>query len=94
VEGHAAAQIQALSSQVGVELGGGALDQLEDPLVDVHDAEPVARREQGQGDRGVPERRCQGPPVCAVSAPERSKTPNVRAFVAFLTGLFAARFDA
>ncbi len=32
-----------------------------------------------------------GPPVCAVSAPERSKTPNVRAFVAFLTELFAGR---
>jgi DNA-binding transcriptional LysR family regulator len=35
----------------------------------------------------------QGPPVCAVSAPERSKTPNVRAFIGFLTELFDARFS-
>jgi DNA-binding transcriptional LysR family regulator len=30
----------------------------------------------------------EGPPVCAVSAPERSRTPNVRAFIGFLTELF------
>jgi LysR family transcriptional regulator, regulator for bpeEF and oprC len=38
----------------------------------------------------LPDHSAPGPPVCAVSAPERRRSPNVRAFHAFLGDLFPA----